>query len=398
MPAPLTRLTVTNVRSLAHVDIHFQSGAPLVVLGENGAGKSSLVEAIEILRKTARPNFVEDLREVHGLRFIRAGSPTALVSAELGGNLVYELGVGFDDERPRIFHEQLRELDSGREFVTTEKHGRRQVRLDEQSTQSVTERDTVIGTAGRFASGDHSIRAAFNALESIQVHLPFSLGPLWGRRERKLLSAIRSSTPMYEASRLERHGDNLAAAFHELKNGESANWDWAQRWVRRGLGDAVQSVNVKLDSSGGGVVALKYTGVEQEVRADSLSDGTLAWLGHVALAALARRNKPSAVVFDEPEVHLHPGLQATLAELYAELAESCPVLLATQSDRIVDALPSPEASVVLCELDEQRATKLYRPEPGQLQKWLAKHRFADLRYDRLEDRYFTVPMVAERKE
>lgn len=398
MTTPLSRITVTNVRSLAFVDLHFQSGAPLVVLGENGAGKSSLVEAFEILRKACRPNFVDDLREVHGIRFLRVGSPTAVITAEFGGSLVYELGLELDGDRPRIFQEQLSELTSGRQLVTLDQNGHRQVQLDERSTLSVTERDTVIGTAGRFASGDHSIRAAFDALESLQVHLPFSLGPLWGRRERKLVAPLRASTPMYEASRLERHGDNLAAAFHELKNGESANWDWVQRWVRRGLGDAVQNVNVKLDSSGGGVVALKYSGVEQDVRADSLSDGTLAWLGHVALAALARRNKPSAVVFDEPEVHLHPGLQATLAELYAELAESCPVLLATQSDRIVDALPAPEASVVLCELDEQRATKLYRPEPGQLRKWLEKHRFADLRYDRLEDRYFTVPMVAERKE
>lgn len=398
MPARLTRFSVTNVRSVASVSLQFETGAPLVVLGENGAGKSSLVEAFEILRKASRSNFTDEVRDVHGLRFLRHGSAALALTTAFSNGVVYEISLRCDRDWLRVEQERLIDTSTRQEFIVLAPNGTREVPFDGGGRIALGERDTALGTVARNAPRGSPLREAFEAVDSMQVHLPFSIGSLWGRRERKLASAMRSSTPMYEATRLERHGDNLAAAFHELKNGAADDWNWALRWVQRGLGGALQSVNVKLDSSGGGVVALKYAGLEQEVRADALSDGTLAWLAHVALATLARRHRPAVVVFDEPELHLHPGLQATLAELYSELAESCPVVLATQSDRLIDALPSPEASVVLCELDESRETKLFRPEVGQLRGWLERHRFADLRSDRLEDRYFTVPMVASRDE
>mgnify|MGYP003592898466 CR=1 FL=1 len=52
---------------------------------------------------------------------------------------------------------------------------------------------------------------------------------------------------------------------------------------------------------------------------------------------------------DEPELHLHPGLLTRVVQFLAASAESHPVLLATHSDHLLDALTEPARSVRVCE-------------------------------------------------
>jgi predicted ATPase len=80
------------------------------------------------------------------------------------------------------------------------------------------------------------------------------------------------------------------------------------------------------------------------------------------------------LAFDEPETHLHPALLVRVTWLLEELSQSCPVIVATHSDRLLDALSDPAGSVVLCELDEHRATRLFKPDHAALTAWLEKYR------------------------
>jgi predicted ATPase len=98
----------------------------------------------------------------------------------------------------------------------------------------------------------------------------------------------------------------------------------------------------------------------------------LAYLSFVALFRL--NTKKSLIAFDEPELHLHPELLLRVLGFFEEMAKERPVLLATHSDRLLDGLTDPARSVVLCELDERRATKLVRPDPDALRDWLTDYR------------------------
>jgi predicted ATPase len=75
------------------------------------------------------------------------------------------------------------------------------------------------------------------------------------------------------------------------------------------------------------------------------------------------------LAFDEPETHLHPALLARVVTLFEDAASRYPVVLSTHSDRLLDALPDPVASVVVSELDAQHRTKLRRLDPEQFDKW-----------------------------
>jgi predicted ATPase len=75
------------------------------------------------------------------------------------------------------------------------------------------------------------------------------------------------------------------------------------------------------------------------------------------------------LAFDEPETHLHPALLARVVTLFEDAASRYPVVLSTHSDRLLDALPDPVASVVVSELDALHRTKLRRLDPEQFEKW-----------------------------
>jgi predicted ATPase len=126
---------------------------------------------------------------------------------------------------------------------------------------------------------------------------------------------------------------------------------------------------VRPDASGGQVALwVKLRGATEPVPAWALSDGQLCYL---AIVALARLSPPRSILaLDEPELHLHPGLIPRVVSLLEEVARECPVLVATHSRRFLDALSNPAESAVLCELDDDNATVLRRPDPEALERWL----------------------------
>jgi predicted ATPase len=200
-------------------------------------------------------------------------------------------------------------------------------------------------------------------------------------------AAMRLPARLAVADEIERFGANLASCYHKLLSGSRDVRERTLERVRVGLGPDV--IDVRTPAVGPSLidVVIDFRGLPQPVSALTLSDGQLAYLAFVALAELSKDH--GFVAFDEPESHLHPGLLVRVAWLLEELADSCPVVLATQSDRLLDALTEPAASVVLCELDETRATRLVRPDPAALEKWLKHYRgLGELRNQGLEPHVF----------
>jgi len=82
----------------------------------------------------------------------------------------------------------------------------------------------------------------------------------------------------------------------------------------------------------------------------------------------------SLLVFDEPELHLHPALLSPVVGMLEEISETCPVLIATHSDALLDMLAKPASTVLLCELNERGGTQLRRPNAKHLDEWLKTYR------------------------
>lgn len=212
-----------------------------------------------------------------------------------------------------------------------------------------------------------AIRAA---LSSIEVHPALDTRAGW--TAPGIHQGLRTSNIIRPVSRVEPGGRNLANVYHTLRDQP----DWAETLARiqLALGDRIENVTTPADPSGGRIgLALRFAGVG-EVPAFAMSDGQLAYLALLGVLRLKRPVVPSLVAFDEPDLHLHPSLVRRLTSDLELFGQETSVVVATQSDALLDALTDPAHGAVLCDLDDRAATRCLRPDADELQRWLESYR------------------------
>lgn len=384
----ITRIHIKNVRAIEAVDLELSQ--PLTVLiGENGAGKSTILECLELLRKAAEPSFLQQLYHLHQNMpaLLRRGAAELTLGVRIedserrvepvdytfclrprgaGAVVTYErLLVGpLISDQPRlsvllregnkvtIFHQQSGQVEN--------------ISAEELSLDSL-----LVSTFGK-RSPHRAIDRLLSALRGIEVHLRFDTLAAWAAQSIQRPETLRGTAMLAPADRLTLLGQNLANAWFALKNVDDAYWRDTMAIVRLGLGDAIDSVNT-VPSSGGYIsLAVKYTDLAEPIPATSLSDGQLSWLAFVALARL--NPSRSLLAIDEPELHLHPALLGRVVTLLANLPNQPPVVLSTHSDRVLEMLDDP-TGVRVCSLNGSRA-EVSRIDPAELPRWLEQ--FGDL--------------------
>lgn len=399
----LVEIRVQGMRALA--DVRLPLDGLTVLIGDNGTGKSSLVEAFELLRAAARPgSFLHDqLLAGHGGlgALLRVGSPALKIAARVAGpagEVEYGLTVAPQGSGIVIAEEHLDLWEGGtkgppRSILARDLSGCRVLtaRESEMTPINVPPGALALTFVGYFAHA--AVQRIIDVFTGGVVHVPLRVDPLWVARER---NPVRSAVQVAQATRLDRLGGNLANCYHQLRDGsDRAAWERVMERVRAGLG--LDVVDVQTPPAGRGEIELmvQFGSLTQPIPAASLSDGQLSYLAFIALAELGR--SLSFLVFDEPESHLHPELLVRVVWLLEELARSSPVVVSTHSDRLLDALSEPERSVVLCELTEQRATRLRRPNKEALVKWLERYRgLGDLRAAGYDAHVVTEPVGTSR--
>jgi predicted ATPase len=143
--------------------------------------------------------------------------------------------------------------------------------------------------------------------------------------------------------------------------------------ARLGLGEDVR--DLVLSPVGRGNIELEVlfgAFPDAPVPAEQLSEGQLAYLGFLALCEF--HSESSLLAFDEPEIHLHPELLARVTWMLEEASTTAPIVVATHSDRLLDALEDPASVVRICELNERRAVRLRRLDSARLTEWLKDYR------------------------
>lgn len=374
------------MRSLDHVELDLPAGldadepaVPTVLIGPNGAGKSTIVEACELLRKvgTERP-FIAKLFDVHGgppslvrrsakrlelgvrIRSANGTEFTYGVVLRVAGtslSVQSELATLCQSNQERSLLERLQES-----YVLRHPAER------ELDVEHAVEPDDLALAAAAFNVPE--LKAIQTALASIEVHTAIEARASWtvGGDE----AGPRASNIIRPVTRVEQGGRNLPNVYHALR--QQKDWPQTLERIRLALGDQIEDVMTPADPSGGRIgLALRVAGVG-EIPAFAMSDGQLSYLALLGVLRLHRPSPPALVAFDEPDLHLHPSLARRLMTDLETFARSTTVLVATQSDAMLDALSDPAHASVLCELDEHHATQLVRPDPESLRRWLEDYR------------------------
>lgn len=206
-----------------------------------------------------------------------------------------------------------------------------------------------------------------DTLSGIDVHLPFDVSANWATLQCRRPSDIRRVTTLEAPERLHLFGSNLASVYHRLKNSVGPDhWQTTLELVQLGLGHDVR--DVVIESVGEGKIRLAVDfGAARPIPAYALADGELTYLAFVGMIRLDKGR--TLLAFDEPETHLHPALLSRVVGLLEDAAVNYPVILSTHSDQLLDCLTDPVKSLVVCDLDRDRKTKLKRLSPDQFAIW-----------------------------
>ena len=105
------------------------------------------------------------------------------------------------------------------------------------------------------------------------------------------------------------------------------------------------------------------------------SDGTLRFICLATALLQPDDDLPSTLIFDEPELGLHPEAIGLLAELIKSASQRTQTIIATQSPLLVNAFSSEDIITVK---REDGATMLDRPDPADLTDWLKDFSLGDL--------------------
>lgn len=380
----MPRVTHIAVNGLRILDGFALPLHPLnVLIGENGSGKSSLVEACELLRKAATSrDFVDDVYRHHGGRALfrsMPGTMTVAVTLEDGASQYdYSFALGIDGAGSIALQQEML-------AVTTDGASRQLLRRDRNSAETHGARHFGAVRPNQLLLIDlQGPEPAFERtrelLAGILVYLPLDTSAMWARREGDSLRGPRGWVTIRSAVAVDRSGDNLPNAYHTLRNRGPEVWERVLDLIRLGLGDDVIDISLPTDPGGGQIsLALRIRDLG-EVSSRLLSDGQLVYLALVAILMLPPATCP-LIVFDEPDHHLHPDLVRRIVGFFEELAGQRTVIVTTHSDRLLDRITDPAGAVVLLSARNHRTLAL-RPDPDVLTSWLKDYRgIGDLRAD-----------------
>ena len=370
----LTRLHVSGLRLLHSVELELAHPFAVIV-GPNQSGKSSLLEALQLMADAAKGELSEALVRRRG----------GLSSVMTRGGLKQSITFEADLEHPHAPALRYRLMVSPvgtYDFTVTEETLSQQVNgqwaplltrrgsaatLAGVSLALPNERESMVSQLGLAHPVVEAVRASLSA---IAIYPYFRTGAAWADPES---TSMRRPVRLEPGARLDRSGDNLAAALFSLRDERPADWEEYLGITRLAFPNLK---DLRMPAVSRGTVQLFWDDTSgQSFDASELSDGTLSFLS--ILCALFQPGS-ALIAVDEPEQHLHPDALRRLVGAARSLSDRQPILFTTQSDVLVGFLDEVPESVVVASRGPEGAT-LVRPDLTQLQEWLKTFSLREMR-------------------
>ncbi len=333
-----------------------------VAIGENGSGKSSIRKALSALRNLAGSNELFVQRDTWKHVPTDDSIPTK-ISVDLtdghADSVTYQIDLSEDTSAKAFVSEEI--LTVGEKLLLWKQQASRRCEF-------VQTLDGGPGTA-RFAVIHSPVVLGGGLLptlasESLHPEAARTLRTLEGIRCFSAWDFVASDGIVRDKAShtfLDHDGANLAPVLRGLsESGQAEKFD--ERFSE------VMDGEPKLTVEAG---ALRYRHDGRNLPVAGLSDGSLRWAQIVA----ATFGAASLLVFDEPELGLHPDLIGSLADLLVATGKSKQVLVFTHSkdllDRLDDGAKVGSLSIVALE-QEAAGNTVYVPDVDALRRSISE--------------------------
>lgn len=357
----ITKIWARNFRSVA--DISVELDRLTVLVGPNAAGKSNVLDILRFIKDALRFDLEVAVSRRHGLEAIRC-------QTEAGQTSDIELGLAAQERHYALEYSFVLATNAEGSFRVRRECGRVQTVGMEKSLEFRIENGKPIYPE-QLIPANPSLRA-----EEIEAHPGFDTSELWllrmiprslpigagvnqpkadaiGKRVRVVLdrfrrqmllsrfyhffpNTIREPRRIGDPYPLAEDASNLASVLRYMeKQGVSQT-----RHFRDSLSLLIPGVSGLQVTPAGGylVVSLEHDSGQDRSLIDlsQESDGTIRLLA--LLAALNQRRRLPLMGIEEPELTVHPGAMAPLADILNEATRHCQVIMTTHSPDLIDCL------------------------------------------------------------
>jgi predicted ATPase len=379
-PIFIRHLTPKNFLSFGPENAGIDLQSLNVFIGPNGSGKSNLIEAISLMRATAK-----DLRDVvrRGggvVDWIWKGNPTAAATVEwvvTGPNSSQPLRHTIDfksvakvfslvDER--VENETAAPGEDDPNFYYRYQHGQPVVNTKTAGQPRKLAKDSIepdrsILVQRRDSEIYPEMAWLAENYEKIRIYREWSFG-------RNAVFREPQQTDM-RSDVLAEDFSNLGLFLNRLKSHHPA----AKRAILDGLNDLYEGISDFEVAMQERTVQVFFAEGDFAIPSTRLSNGTLHYL--CLLAILCDPEPPPLICIEEPELGLHPDILPSLADLLLAASEKTQIIVTTHSDILVESMSETPECVVVFEKHEGM-TEMNRLSSDELAEWLKEYSLGDL--------------------
>lgn len=386
----LSRLAIKNFRLLRDVAIDIEPGKPIVLIGPNSSGKSSVLEVLDLLSRWVATDGNSAFAPLGGVASV-IGPSSEPVEIEVDLSTIgyrsfsARYGVNFDDFPGVCLNKEwLYTYPDGKTDSRIEQLSRNLRNgwiLNEQSKSHddlpKLNADSLLFSQIKHPAYYSTLEGVSRALSDLRVYGGFATKPQWSRDPRESRMSPTDSAILAPAPRLDQRGFNLVNALYHL---HAEHFDTWQELMAAFSAEFPFVTRLEFPADpGGGKVALAWRDLRnpaQRMHGFQMSEGMLSYL--CLLTAILSPEPATAIAFDEPDAPLHPSAIRRLVYLLEEASKRTAVIVTTHSDRFLDYLSDPAGSLRVCEPTGEGV--VIRPlDRAALDEWRRDYSLSELR-------------------
>jgi predicted ATPase len=193
--------------------------------------------------------------------------------------------------------------------------------------------------------------------------------------DTSLTAGVRRQKPINDNDLLRPDAENLAAFLYRLRESHPGSYTQIREVVRLAA-PFFDDFKLRPVTTNPNLIQLEWmqTNSDYPFRAHQLSDGTLRFV--CLAAALLQPVRPATMLFDEPELGLHPYALALLGDLLKKAAQrGTQIIVSTQSAFLLNEFEPKD--IVVVERHQGEST-FRRLEPDDLSEWLGEYTLGEL--------------------
>ncbi len=359
MSDTIKSLTIGGFKSIQRLE-DFELRPLNVLIGANGAGKSNFVSFFRLLRE-----------------LIEKRLQLALTTTEGGADACLYMG-------PKI----TRQFSAGVYFGKNGYEFELRPTVDDQfvfAEETTLFKGNFGTTRTSFGSGHREAKLRDSKDEPGQqaphgvpyyVYSAISSWVVYHFHDTSLAAGVRRRRPLNDNERLRPDAENLAAFLHRIRETSPVNYSQIRDRVRLAA-PFFDDFHLRPVPTSPDLIELEWLQKDSDhiFRANQLSDGTLRFI--CLATALLQPKSPPTMLFDEPELGLHPYALTLLGSLFRQASSKTgkQIIISTQSTTLLNEF-TPE-DVIIVERNHGQST-FQRLSSANLSQWLEDYTLGEL--------------------